>query len=162
MCEHSCVCPMVCERVCVCLSVIYAPLQARDFQLVSLKMIVSLVLAHALPTPNCSPTSTPPEASTPPESTTPPESPEQSPSRHSGLSTSGLTARLRRSLTPRSQVTPGSNEPAPLGSELYIPGDELSRKRLTFVKPTTLIVSSNNPGAMAVSQEQLSSVAVAV
>ena len=116
-------------------------LRSREFQLVSLKMIVSLVLAHAQPTPVPSPTSTPPGSS------------EESPSGPSSGVPQRLSLRLRRSLASPPQSPSSRNGLQPLGSELYIPGDEISRKRLTLVKPTTVIVSSNNPGAAAVAEE---------
>ena len=120
-------------------------LRVRDFQLVSLRMIVSLVLAHSLPTSVPSPMSTPRESA---------ENPSTS-------STSGrrIVERLRRSFaseprSPRSPSSPSaSSEAAPLGSELYIPGDTIASKRLILSKPTTLIVSSNNPGAVSVAEE---------
>ena len=117
-------------------------LRVRAFQVISLKMIVSLVLEHAAPIPQASPTATPPD------------SPRDS---NAVRGQSSPIARLRKSLgwneSPVVPPGPARNEPAPLGSELYIPGDEISRKRLTFVKPTTIIISANNPGAAEVAEE---------
>ena len=167
-------------------------MRIKDFQLVSLKMIVSLLLAQLPSTPRRDLGAGQPkrrnlettqfgadeegsEVNTTGESSTKgncvvapgtqmPKRGSSGASRKSGLSEASAERRKNVMISIAEDSTKskaegssrnlfgGGRELPALGSELFVPG-EVSQQRLTFLKPTTLYVSINNPGAGAAADE---------